>query len=170
MGRISWHRSRHHQQPGRVHRRANRPAEVYSRPVRLARSAPRSSALDPDGSVIVGEAARRRLLTQPERTIYSVKRLMGRGPADVQNELALFPFRIDPKSKTSFASCSATNVYPAGNFRLYPPRIAQLGRSRTERTRRSRRHHRARLLQRRPAPGHQRRRPHRRPRSPSPRQ
>jgi molecular chaperone DnaK len=56
-------------------------------------------SLDPDGSVIVGEAARRRLLTQPERTIYSVKRLMGRGPADVQNELVLFPFRIDPQSK-----------------------------------------------------------------------
>jgi molecular chaperone DnaK len=56
-------------------------------------------SIDPDGSVIVGEAARRRLLTQPERTIYSVKRLMGRGPADVQNELKLFPFRIDPASK-----------------------------------------------------------------------
>ena len=56
-------------------------------------------SLDPDGSVIVGEAARRRLLTQPERTIYSVKRLMGRGPADVQDELKLFPFRIDPQSK-----------------------------------------------------------------------
>jgi molecular chaperone DnaK len=47
----------------------------------------------------VGEAARRRLLTQPERTIYSVKRLMGRGPADVQTELKLFPFRIDPSNK-----------------------------------------------------------------------
>src|SRR5579859_5412665 len=56
-------------------------------------------SLDPDGSVIVGEPARRRLLTQPERTIYSVKRLMGRGPADVQDELKLFPFRIDPGSK-----------------------------------------------------------------------
>ena len=56
-------------------------------------------SLDPDGSVIVGEPARRRLLTQPERTIYSVKRLMGRGPADVQSELKLFPFRIDPASK-----------------------------------------------------------------------
>jgi molecular chaperone DnaK len=56
-------------------------------------------SLDPDGSVIVGEAARRRLLTQPERTIYSVKRLVGRGPADVQDELKLFPFRIDPQSK-----------------------------------------------------------------------
>ncbi len=56
-------------------------------------------SLDADGGIIVGEAARRRLLTQPERTIYSVKRLMGRGTADVQTELQLFPFRIDPASK-----------------------------------------------------------------------
>ena len=56
-------------------------------------------SLDADGSIIVGEAARNRLLTQPERTIYSVKRLMGRGPADIQAELKLFPFRIDPTSK-----------------------------------------------------------------------
>ncbi|HEY2544697.1 MAG TPA: molecular chaperone DnaK [Candidatus Acidoferrum sp.] len=56
-------------------------------------------SLDADGSIIVGEAARNRLLTQPERTIYSVKRLMGRGPADIQSELKLFPFRIDPASK-----------------------------------------------------------------------
>ena len=55
-------------------------------------------SLDPDGSIIVGEPARRRLLTQPERTIYSVKRLMGRGPADIRSELKLFPFRVDPSS------------------------------------------------------------------------
>ncbi len=56
-------------------------------------------SLDPDGSIIVGEPARRRLLTQSERSIYSVKRLMGRGPGDVQDELKLFPFRIDPASQ-----------------------------------------------------------------------
>jgi len=56
-------------------------------------------SIDADGTIVVGEPARRRLLTQPERTIYSVKRLMGRGPADVQDELKLFPFRIDPSSK-----------------------------------------------------------------------
>src|SRR5882724_2843797 len=56
-------------------------------------------SMDPDGSVIVGEPARRRLLTQPERTIYSVKRLMGRGVADIQDELRLFPFRIDSSGK-----------------------------------------------------------------------
>ena len=57
-------------------------------------------SLDPDGSIIMGEPARRRLLTQPERTIYSVKRLMGRGVADIQDELKLFPFRIDRSSKS----------------------------------------------------------------------
>ena len=56
-------------------------------------------SLDPDGAIIVGEPARRRLLTQPERSIYSVKRLMGRGPADIQSELKLFPFRVDPSNK-----------------------------------------------------------------------
>jgi molecular chaperone DnaK len=56
-------------------------------------------SLDADGSIIVGEPARKRLLTQPARTIYSVKRLMGRGPADVAEELKIFPFRIDAGSK-----------------------------------------------------------------------
>jgi Fe-S protein assembly chaperone HscA len=55
-------------------------------------------SVDADGSVVVGEAARRRLLTQPDRSIYSVKRLMGRGPADIADELKLFPFRIEPDS------------------------------------------------------------------------
>src|SRR5271169_3669271 len=55
-------------------------------------------SVDPDGKVIVGEPARAKLLTQPERTIYPVKRLMGRGVADIQDELKIFPFRIDPGS------------------------------------------------------------------------
>ncbi len=74
-------------------------------------------SLDPDGGVIVGEPARRRLLTQPERTIYSVKRLMGRGVADIQDELRLFPFRVDPTSK------SAIRVRLGDKF-LTPPEIS----------------------------------------------
>src|SRR5882762_2922023 len=56
-------------------------------------------SVDLDGKIIVGEPARERLLTQPDRTIYSVKRLMGRGVDDVQEELKIFPFRIDPGSQ-----------------------------------------------------------------------
>ncbi len=44
--------------------------------------------------VYVGREAERRLLTDPLRTVYSVKRLMGRGAEDVRGEAALFPFRL----------------------------------------------------------------------------
>ncbi len=48
-----------------------------------------------DGDVVhVGREAERRLLTDPLRTVYSVKRLMGRGAEDVRGEAALFPFRL----------------------------------------------------------------------------
>ncbi|HEY1754973.1 MAG TPA: Fe-S protein assembly chaperone HscA [Bryobacteraceae bacterium] len=46
------------------------------------------------GEVIAGEQAREMLITHPEQTVYSVKRLMGRGLADVGEELKLFPFRL----------------------------------------------------------------------------
>jgi Fe-S protein assembly chaperone HscA len=45
-------------------------------------------------SVTVGNTARRSLIETPERVIYSVKRLMGRGLNEIQDELKLFPFRI----------------------------------------------------------------------------
>jgi Fe-S protein assembly chaperone HscA len=54
----------------------------------------------PDGEIVVGNAARELLMTQPERTVYSVKRLMGRGLADVQSELKLFPFRLAAGSES----------------------------------------------------------------------
>ncbi len=44
--------------------------------------------------VTVGNAARMSLLTAPDRAIYSVKRLMGRGVEDVTEELRLFPFKL----------------------------------------------------------------------------
>jgi molecular chaperone DnaK len=57
-------------------------------------------SIAPSGEVVVGNPARELLLTQPERTVYSVKRLMGRGRDDVKDELQLFPFRIAPGSES----------------------------------------------------------------------
>src|SRR5208337_4109774 len=45
-------------------------------------------------TVTVGNTARKALIETPERVIYSVKRLMGRGLDEVQSELKLFPFRL----------------------------------------------------------------------------
>jgi molecular chaperone DnaK len=51
-------------------------------------------AIDERGQIIVGSAARKYLIETPERAVYSIKRLMGRGVEDVQEELKLFPFRL----------------------------------------------------------------------------
>ncbi len=47
-----------------------------------------------DNGLIVGDPAKDYLTRSPERTIYSVKRFMGKGLADVQNELAYFPYSL----------------------------------------------------------------------------
>lgn len=52
------------------------------------------------GEIIVGNQARQELIDHPERSIYSVKRLMGRGIDDVRQELKLFPFRIADNSES----------------------------------------------------------------------
>jgi Fe-S protein assembly chaperone HscA len=46
--------------------------------------------------VLVGAAARRQLVRRPDTTVYSVKRLMGRGYEDVKDELCYFPFKVLP--------------------------------------------------------------------------
>ncbi|HKD00390.1 MAG TPA: Hsp70 family protein, partial [Methylomirabilota bacterium] len=46
--------------------------------------------------VLVGAAAKRQLVRHPESTIYSVKRLMGRGFEDVKDELCYLPFKVLP--------------------------------------------------------------------------
>ena len=51
-------------------------------------------ALDEKGEIVVGNPARKYLIETPERAVYSIKRLMGRGIEDVQEELRLFPFRL----------------------------------------------------------------------------
>jgi molecular chaperone DnaK len=51
-------------------------------------------ALDSNNNIVVGNPARRYLIETSDRAVYSVKRLMGRGIEDVQDELKLFPFRI----------------------------------------------------------------------------
>ena len=44
--------------------------------------------------VIVGEPARRQAVTNPRRTVYSVKRFMGRRHAEVQSEEKMVPYSV----------------------------------------------------------------------------
>ena len=49
--------------------------------------------------ILVGDAAKRQLVRNPTRTIYSVKRLMGKGYEDVKKELRYFPFHVVPSDE-----------------------------------------------------------------------
>ena len=51
-------------------------------------------ALDENDQIMVGNAARKYVIETPERSVYSIKRLMGRGIEDIREELKLFPFRL----------------------------------------------------------------------------
>jgi|HubBroStandDraft_6_1064221.scaffolds.fasta_scaffold00316_29 molecular chaperone DnaK len=51
-------------------------------------------ALDEHDQIVVGNSARKYLIETPERAVYSIKRLMGRGLEDIQEELKLFPFQL----------------------------------------------------------------------------
>src|SRR2546422_1085289 len=54
---------------------------------------------DSEKRLLVGEEARDRLITEPRKAIYSVKRFMGKGSADVEEDLSLVPFQIAPGSE-----------------------------------------------------------------------
>src|ERR1700733_6658813 len=51
-------------------------------------------ALDEKNQPVIGNAARKYLAETPDRAVYSIKRLMGRGVEDIQEELKFFPFRL----------------------------------------------------------------------------
>ena len=49
--------------------------------------------------VVVGNAAHPHLMSAPDRAVYSIKRLMGRGVDDIADELKLFPFHLAPETQ-----------------------------------------------------------------------
>jgi Fe-S protein assembly chaperone HscA len=76
-------------------------------------------SLPPNGEPVVGNAAAQMLIDSPERSVYSAKRLMGKGIGDVQDELKLFPFRIAEGSESVIRIA-------LGDRQFTPPEIAAL--------------------------------------------
>jgi Fe-S protein assembly chaperone HscA len=73
-------------------------------------------SIAPTGEILVGKAGRDALITRPERTVYSAKRLMGRGVEDIREELALFPFHISEGSESVIQ-------LQLGERRMTPPQV-----------------------------------------------
>ncbi|HKY64296.1 MAG TPA: molecular chaperone DnaK [bacterium] len=58
------------------------------------RTTPSVVAFSKDGEVLVGQVAKRQAITNPENTIYSIKRFMGRKFDEVAEEIKMVPYHV----------------------------------------------------------------------------
>ena len=82
------------------------------------RTTPSVVAFTKSGERLVGQVAKRQAITNPENTIFSVKRFMGRRYDEVKEELKMVPFKVDPEADHV--------VILAEGKRYTPPEISAL--------------------------------------------
>jgi len=66
------------------------------------RLTPSVVAFTKDGERLVGQIARRQAVTNPEKTVYSIKRFMGRRYAEVKEEIAMVPYKVVAKNNDAW--------------------------------------------------------------------
>ena len=59
-----------------------------------SRITPSCVAFTKDGEILVGQVAKRQSITNPENTIYSIKRFMGRKYEEVSEEMKMVPYKV----------------------------------------------------------------------------
>ena len=72
-----------------------------------------------DGERLVGQAAKRQAVTNPENTIFSIKRFVGRTFDEVATEISEVPYKVEKKS-------SGACVVKAGDKEYTPPEISAM--------------------------------------------
>src|SRR6187200_2525784 len=83
------------------------------------RLTPSAVAFTDKGDVLVGDPARRQAVTNPKRTIFSIKRFMGRRGDEVQEEVKLVPYEVTRGPKDLAAIKVGSKTYT-------PPEISAL--------------------------------------------
>ena len=88
-----------------------------------ARTTPSIVAFTKDGERLVGQAAKRQAVTNPQNTVFSAKRLIGRKYAEVREEARNFPFKvIEGKNGDAWIEC----LVGSKNERFAPEQISSM--------------------------------------------
>jgi molecular chaperone DnaK len=85
------------------------------------RTTPSVVAFTKDGERLVGQVARRQAITNPENTVFSIKRFMGRKHTEVQEEEKLVPYDV-----TSDGSGRVQVKIPNADKTFTPPEISAM--------------------------------------------
>ena len=64
-----------------------------------ARTTPSVVGITKSGERLVGQVAKRQAVTNPENTVYSIKRFMGRRQSEVGEELKMVPYKVVPQGE-----------------------------------------------------------------------
>ena len=85
------------------------------------RTTPSVVAFTKDGERLVGQVARRQAITNPQNTVFSIKRFMGRKEAEVQEEEKMVPYDV-----VSGPNGLATVKVPNAEKAFSPPEISAM--------------------------------------------
>jgi molecular chaperone DnaK len=83
-----------------------------------ARTTPSVVGFTKDGNRLVGQVAKRQSVTNPENTVYSIKRFMGRHYNEVSEEMKMVPYKVIPSGNDVRIS--------AGGKEWSPPEISAM--------------------------------------------
>jgi len=83
------------------------------------RTTPSVVAFVKDGDRLIGQAAKRQAVTNPENTIFSIKRFMGRMYKEVDNEISEVPYKVEKNSNSAV-------IVKANDKDYTPPEISAM--------------------------------------------
>ena len=113
------------------------------------RTTPSMVAFTEDGERLVGQSAKRQAVTNPENTLFAIKRLIGRRFDDplTKKDMELVPYKIvKADNGDAWVDARGKNYSPSQGQRLHPAKDERDGGSLSRRKGRAGGHHRSRLL------------------------
>ena len=85
-----------------------------------SRLTPSVAAFTKEGETLVGQVAKRQAITNPDNTVFSIKRFMGRRYDEVLQEIKLVPYKVVKASSGDARRGAGQGLHRSGDLRAHP--------------------------------------------------